>query len=349
MLVDEYRPSRFSDIHGLDSQIDAGKQFVERWKKGNPIAQALLQYGPPGVGKSILSECLSNEYDMRLYTLELSLITSSSDAGTLLLRSANIPNAILLIEELDLCSKGIKDKVTKFLENTNSLVIINCNYSHRLPYELTKKCLQITFTYPTQATKIKFLTSILAKEKIELPNEEMQQICLQRDFRSILNTLEINTSEGTAEDYFRDKDKTFSNPEKLHKYHLQNKGDRVEVSCVQVVLEFARKYGYHHWKYASEMQKYIYTTPREPHWGAWNRIDNRIAEKLSKYLPHSRRFILNRIVPLLHNIGSTQVIIQLSSMGVSKDELKHLGMELPKEEFIRKSAQPKKREMTKWI
>jgi Holliday junction resolvasome RuvABC ATP-dependent DNA helicase subunit len=40
--------------YGNTEEASVGRNFIESWQRGHPLADALLLHGPPGVGKTTL-------------------------------------------------------------------------------------------------------------------------------------------------------------------------------------------------------------------------------------------------------------------------------------------------------
>ena len=58
------RPLRFDDFHGQNKVVDNLKVFVEAAKyRGEPLDHTLL-HGPPGLGKTTLSNIIANELNV---------------------------------------------------------------------------------------------------------------------------------------------------------------------------------------------------------------------------------------------------------------------------------------------
>ena len=62
------RPKRFSDFQGQDQIVDNLKIFIEAAKQREEALDHVLLHGPPGLGKTTLSNIISNELGVGMKT-----------------------------------------------------------------------------------------------------------------------------------------------------------------------------------------------------------------------------------------------------------------------------------------
>lgn len=82
---------------------DTQKWYADR---GIPYQRGYLLYGPPGTGKSSFSLSLAGEFELDIYTLQLSGI---SDSKLTKLFSELPPHCIVLLEDVDAAGMGRRD------------------------------------------------------------------------------------------------------------------------------------------------------------------------------------------------------------------------------------------------
>ncbi|KAJ5043551.1 hypothetical protein NUH16_000340 [Penicillium rubens] len=82
---------------------DTQKWYADR---GIPYQRGYLLYGPPGTGKSSFSLSLAGEFELDIYTLQLSGI---SDSKLMKLFSELPPHCIVLLEDVDAAGMGRRD------------------------------------------------------------------------------------------------------------------------------------------------------------------------------------------------------------------------------------------------
>ncbi|MBU5557702.1 MAG: AAA family ATPase [Candidatus Aenigmatarchaeota archaeon] len=58
MLVERWRPKRSHELAGLDSVVHDAMRWLSGWKRG---CSALLLYGPPGCGKTVLARVMATD------------------------------------------------------------------------------------------------------------------------------------------------------------------------------------------------------------------------------------------------------------------------------------------------
>ena len=90
---------------------DTQKWYADR---GIPYQRGYLLHGPPGTGKSSFSLSLAGEYELDIYTLQLSGI---SDSKLMKLFAELPPHCIVLLEDVDVAGMGRRDDVDTDQEN----------------------------------------------------------------------------------------------------------------------------------------------------------------------------------------------------------------------------------------
>ena len=67
-LDKKLRPLAFFDFHGQDKITDNLKVFVEAAKQRDEALDHVLLHGPPGLGKTTLSNIIANELEVNIKT-----------------------------------------------------------------------------------------------------------------------------------------------------------------------------------------------------------------------------------------------------------------------------------------
>lgn len=92
---------------------------TQRWyaDRGIPYQRGYLLYGPPGTGKSSFSLSLAGEFELDIYTLQLSGI---SDSKLMALFAELPPHCIVLLEDVDAAGMGRRENTDADQENKQS-------------------------------------------------------------------------------------------------------------------------------------------------------------------------------------------------------------------------------------
>ena len=93
------RPLKFQDFSGQQSVVENLEVFVEAAKyRGEPLDHTLL-HGPPGLGKTTLSNIIANELGVGFKITSGPVLDKTGDpAGSL---TSLEPNDVLFVDEID--------------------------------------------------------------------------------------------------------------------------------------------------------------------------------------------------------------------------------------------------------
>ena len=99
------RPLSFSDFSGQQKVVDNLRIFVEAARyRGEPLDHTLL-HGPPGLGKTTLSNIIANELGVGFKLTSGPVLDKPGDLAGILTSLA--PNDVLFIDELHRLSPGV--------------------------------------------------------------------------------------------------------------------------------------------------------------------------------------------------------------------------------------------------
>lgn len=96
---------------------DTQKWYADR---GIPYQRGYLLFGPPGTGKSSFSLSLAGEFELDIYTLQLSGI---SDSKLMKLFAELPPHCIVLLEDVDAAGMGRRDDSNADQDNKSSSAV----------------------------------------------------------------------------------------------------------------------------------------------------------------------------------------------------------------------------------
>ncbi len=169
-LENSLRPKTLSEYIGQDKVKESMKIYIEAAKKrGEPLDHVLL-YGPPGLGKTTLSNIISNEMNSNIKITSGPAIEKPGDLAALLTNLSEFD--VLFIDEIHRLNKSVEEILYPALEDYTLDIIIGKGPSARsIRLDLPK------FTLIGATTKAGSLTTPL------------------RDRFGIVNRLELYTPE----------------------------------------------------------------------------------------------------------------------------------------------------------
>ena len=172
-LENSLRPKTLDEYIGQDKIKENMKVYIEAAKKrGEPLDHVLL-YGPPGLGKTTLSNIISNEMNSNIKITSGPAIEKPGDLAALLTNLSEFD--VLFIDEIHRLSKNVEEILYPALEDFTLDIVIGKGPSSRsIRLDLPK------FTLIGATTKAGSLTTPL------------------RDRFGIINRLEMYSEEDLA-------------------------------------------------------------------------------------------------------------------------------------------------------
>lgn len=188
------RPKTLQDYIGQDKVKENMKVYIEAAKKrGEPLDHVLL-YGPPGLGKTTLSNIIANEMNSNIRITSGPAIEKPGDLAALLTNLA--PNDVLFIDEIHRLNRSVEEILYPALEDFSLDIIIGKGPSARsIRLDLPK------FTLIGATTRAGSLSTPLRDRfgiinRLELYNVEELETIVKRS----ANIMEINIEpEGARE------------------------------------------------------------------------------------------------------------------------------------------------------
>ena len=128
-LENSLRPKTLDEYRGQDKRKENLKIYIEAAKKrGEPLDHVLL-YGPPGLGKTTLSNIISNEMNSNIKITSGPAIERPGDLAALLTNLSEFD--VLFIDEIHRLSKSVEEILYPALEDYTLDIIIGKGPSAR--------------------------------------------------------------------------------------------------------------------------------------------------------------------------------------------------------------------------
>ena len=203
--VEKYRPSNLNDIV-LDP---LNKTIIDNIIEKNHFPNILL-YGPPGTGKTTTIINLVNKFQEKHNQQNKGLmihLNASDERGIDIIRSqihqfvnsnSLFHNGIkfVILDEVDYMTKNAQQALKYLLQgfNNNVRFCLICNYISRIDESLQNEFMRIRFNQLPEKDIIQFLTTISAKESLNIPIEKLTSIqrLFKTDIRSMINYMQSN-------------------------------------------------------------------------------------------------------------------------------------------------------------
>jgi replication factor C large subunit len=215
--TEKYRPKSFGEIKGQDEAISKIKDFINnfsgaggRGSFAGAKKNALILYGPPGIGKTTIAHATANELNFEIFELNASDLRNKEKLKGILKpaveqKSLKKENKIILVDEVDGISEletGGLNELLKIIDSTSFPVIITANDIWNKKFSsLRKKCEILRLKEINYNTIKSIIIEISGKEKISINNDTITQLAIKAkgDLRAAINDLQTLSEQ---KDYF---------------------------------------------------------------------------------------------------------------------------------------------------
>ena len=191
------RPLRFSDFSGQSNVVDNLRVFVEAAKyRGEPLDHTLL-HGPPGLGKTTLSNIIANELGVGFKLTSGPVLDKPGDLAGIL--TSLEPNDVLFIDEIHRLSPVVEEYLYSAMEDYRIDIMIDKGPSAR--------SIQISlnpFTLVAATTRSGLLTAPLrARFGINMHLEYYEPATIKKILKRSAGIMGLAMAEEAAEEIAR--------------------------------------------------------------------------------------------------------------------------------------------------
>jgi replication factor C large subunit len=208
MWTRTYLPDTLSEFKGSSNEVQEVKQWVEDWEPGDG---ALLLYGPPGSGKTVLVHALADELGRELFETNASDARRKNDVQEKLgqavkQRSFSGKDKLVLVDEVDgmgRSDRGGRKIITQLVDETRFPMILTANDAYASGMQtLRNKCKTVELGNVHTNSIAARLREICEQEGIEYDDAAVKAIAQRADgdMRSAINDLESLATDSLTEE-----------------------------------------------------------------------------------------------------------------------------------------------------
>jgi putative ATPase len=195
-LAERLRPTTIQEMVGQQHLIGKGK--VLSGMVENKVLHSMILWGPPGVGKTTMAQCLANSLDAPFFILS-AISSGVKDLREVIQQAESLPKAILFIDEIHRFSKSQQDALLGAVEK--GVVTLIGATTENPSFEVISALLSRCQVYTLKELQYEELTSIIQRalaedewvksKQVKVEEEEALLHFSGGDARKLLNLLEL--------------------------------------------------------------------------------------------------------------------------------------------------------------
>jgi replication factor C large subunit len=205
-----YRPIKRSDFVGNQDAVTEFVKWIMEWNKKIPKKKAVFLYGPPGIGKTSITQVLANEFNFELVEVNASdkrnKATLEEELGKNTKQNVTIfgKKRMILVDEMDGLSgkqdRGGISAISHIIDDTISPIVLVANTVEENMESrfrsILKKVKSIEFKPINHNEIITKLKKISKDQGKKIDEEVLEEIAINSkgDLRSAINDLETLAS-----------------------------------------------------------------------------------------------------------------------------------------------------------
>lgn len=200
MWTEKYRPQSLDEYRGRSKTIDEVRDWVQNWD--NEKSQALLLYGPPGIGKTALVQALASDLGREVFETNASEVRTKQALKDRLeqavqQRSFTGKDKLILIDEVDGMSgrsdRGGKSEIGKIIKKSRFPVILTANDAYANGMQSLRRKAKVVEINSVHTNSVNArLKEIADAEGVEYDKKAIKSIARRAggDLRSAINDLQ---------------------------------------------------------------------------------------------------------------------------------------------------------------
>ncbi|PSP29152.1 AAA family ATPase [Halobacteriales archaeon QH_2_65_14] len=199
--TETYRPSSLAELRGNDTARDELREWADTWEDHR---EAVILYGPPGVGKTSAAHALAadegwptielNASDSRTKDVIERVAGEAAKSGTL--AGGGSGQRLVILDEADNIhgnvDRGGSRAVTDLVKEAGQPMVLIANDYYEMSNALRRACQDVEFRSVSKRSILPVLRDICRKEGIEYEDEALESIAETNsgDLRGAINDLQ---------------------------------------------------------------------------------------------------------------------------------------------------------------
>lgn len=216
-LVEKYRPERWGDIQGNNTDVRELRDWAEGFEKGDE-AQRLS--GPPGVGKTSTAQVIANEMGWPIEEVNASDARRTDEiaeiAERMKLRPVGADFQLVVLDEADSIPGSTNlGPLKEVLDEAPNPIIIICNDDYEVPKAIRSRSNERSFSLGSGSRQAK-IREIAKEEDLDLGPATLSDLAERKNLRDAIQDLQsLARGEELLEDDREYEENPFNVVEKI--------------------------------------------------------------------------------------------------------------------------------------